>query len=52
LGLYQFPVKEYCFEVQGNRLVKKEIQNELGIFDLLDIDQIIYDIDPKGTDES
>ncbi|WP_448635187.1 hypothetical protein [Pedobacter panaciterrae] len=52
LGLYQFPVKEYCFEVQGNRLVKKEIQNESGIFDLLDIDQMLYDINPKGTDES
>jgi hypothetical protein len=49
LTVNQFPVKEYYFEKQGNRLLKKETQNESSIFDLLCIDQNHYETDPKGT---
>lgn len=52
LSFNQFPVTEYYFEIEGERLKKKQLENQAGVFELLDIDQVRYDTNPKETDES
>jgi hypothetical protein len=47
-----FPVNEYYQQIENDRLQKKEELKKFNIFDLLDIDEVAYNTNPKDNDDS
>lgn len=52
LKLDCLPVEEYFFYIKNNRLYKKEADKNPNIFDLLEIDEVAYNTNPKDNDDS
>ncbi|MBL4675862.1 MAG: hypothetical protein JKY70_06615 [Mucilaginibacter sp.] len=52
LNLYQFPVSEYYFYLENNKLHKKEALKNSNIFDLLEIDEVTYNTNPIDNNDS
>ena len=52
LELNSLPIDEYYFVKEDNKLRKKVIHKNANVFELLHIDELSYNTDPKGTDES
>lgn len=47
-----FSIDEYYFEGTKDRLEKRQILSNVNVFDLLSVDEIIYNTNPKSTNES
>ncbi len=52
LELKSLPIDEYHFTIEGNRLLKRVINKNANVFELLHVDELAYNTDPKGTHES
>ena len=52
LDLNLFPISEYYFHIENDRLYKKDLHKSLNIFDLLEIDEVAYHTNPKDNDDS
>jgi len=52
LVLEHFPVNEYYFLLDNNKLLKNKILKNTSVFNLLDINELTYNTNPKDNDES